>query len=283
MSSSLTTPRWDLFIAYATPDRLHAEALFQAIGPKLKVFLDHKSLKPSDIWDLAIPSAQRGARGTVVLVSESFTNALYARAEAASAIALMRTNPGYKVFAIYLKGTPQIYDMPYGLNLTQAIDLLSSGNWIAVAEQIMTGLNGTNPTQQPDARSAPVSTDADVQIVRSLPRGPMVKLFLVRRSLIQSYAELIPSQESISVINEAVFIRLSADPDATFIQPYHLPVPGIVASIVFWTEAFAEACRHGPRMLAALLLAVKADQFTQSVQEQRTELLQTLKTWGVNQ
>jgi hypothetical protein len=276
----MTTSRWDLFIAYTSSDRHHAEKLSQAIGQKLRVFLDYQSLKPGDDFDLVTPLAQREARGTAVLISESFTGSLYARAEAAAALALMRVNPGYKVLAIYLKGIPPVYDMPYGLNVTQAIDFHHAGDWNLVAEQIVAGLNGLPSSRQSGSHSGPVSVDPNVRLLRSLPRGPMVKPFLVRRSLIQSYAELIPAQESTSIINEAVYTRLSADPDATFVQPYHLPVPGIVAPIIYWTEAFNEACRHGPRMLAALLLAVKDDQFARPVQEQRTELLQKLNSWG---
>jgi TIR domain len=135
----MTTSRWDLFIAYTSPDRQHAERLFQAIGQKLRVFLDYQSLKPGDDFDLVTPLAQREARGTAVLISESFTSSLYARAEAAAALACMRVNPSYKVLAIYLKGIPPVYDMPYGLNVTQAIDFHNAGEKRAIRVRLTLG------------------------------------------------------------------------------------------------------------------------------------------------
>ena len=123
------------------------------------------------------------------------------------------------------------------------------------------------------------SLDAKVAQIRSMPIGPRFQIFLVRPSLIQAYADMAGADDAPVVLSEAVFLQISANPDATYILPSHLPDPRFNAASVYWRVAFSEACLHGPRMVAALLYAMDDSQFTNVVKTERKTLLSTLATW----
>lgn len=123
---------YDIFIAYPSPDGDAATRLYeQLIGsdPEVRVFLDRRSLMLGDAWDVAIPTALRGSRVIVVLVSEHIDKAWYTRTEVAEAIGLARDPArGQRVVPIFLDGRPG-HDsaIPYGLRQLQGLVLPEIG------------------------------------------------------------------------------------------------------------------------------------------------------------
>jgi len=92
--------RWDFFLAHAGSDSGIAESLYGLLSPHCRVFLDSRSLKLGDDWDVALPEAQRRSRITVVrsritvvIISPHTPKAYYQREEVATAIQLARTSP----------------------------------------------------------------------------------------------------------------------------------------------------------------------------------------------
>lgn len=109
------------------------------------------------------------------------------------------------------------------------------------------------------------------------PRGPLVDLHWLPDSLVDTYTSLLGARtDALAVLNEAIRLRLEADADATYIRIGHLPSFDSGA-YAFWQSAFYEACRHGPRMLAALLLAQPDEMFTHEARRDRAKLLERLR------
>jgi hypothetical protein len=77
---------WDLFIAYASPDREHARALHDELQRRGRtVFLDVHGIAPGADWGKEIVRALEAASVVVVLVSASTQRAQYLRDEIARA------------------------------------------------------------------------------------------------------------------------------------------------------------------------------------------------------
>jgi hypothetical protein len=129
---------WDIFIAHARPDKPIAELLFDRLeAGGHRVFLDARSLKPGDFWDLAIPRALKTARMIVVLISHTYEEAHYLRDEVAQAVDVARKNGSPRVVPVYIDGTPpQGVSPPYGLGVLQAIDAKTLGSLDGVAAQL---------------------------------------------------------------------------------------------------------------------------------------------------
>jgi hypothetical protein len=100
--------------------------------------------------------------------------------------------------------------------------------------------------------------------------------------VITTYAQLLRKSDAELVIQQANVFRAEADPETdhpTFINRINLPDPEVVGTLEFWFRAFNEARLNGPRMVAALLLAVPPDQFPATAAHDRESLLQTLERW----
>jgi hypothetical protein len=113
----------------------------------------------------------------------------------------------------------------------------------------------------------------------SIPRGPKVPDHLVTMALIDSYAECYRNRsDAEQILREATQMRLNLDADATYIKSGHVPDFAVGAN-AYWHEVFHEACRHGPRMVGAILLAVAEDAaFSDKARRDRLSLLQMLTT-----
>jgi hypothetical protein len=275
-----SAPTWDVFIAYPNGSWNDAESLFTALQPDLSVFLDKKSLQTGTQYDLAIPEAQRSSRMTVVLVNATYLAAFYARAEAAAAIALSRTAPGaHMVVPIYMNGLPKAHETPYGFQLLQSLDFQKELGWEAIAQKLRGMLNLPANHGQPQAITEQTPADPKVALILRLPIGPRFEMLRVRPNIIDEYARAARGDTAASVVNEAAYLQISANPEATYILPYNLPDPHDVAALTYWRSAFAEACLHGPRMVGALLLALDDNMFPAGVQSERQQLLATLARW----
>jgi TIR domain/Tetratricopeptide repeat len=116
---------WDFFLAHAGGDTDFAEALYEGLASKARVFLDSRVLLPGDDWDRELQQAQQESRVTVVLISAQTDEAYYAREEIAAAIELARHDGDrHRVVPIYLNGgTPR--PIPYGLRLKHGLTVKS--------------------------------------------------------------------------------------------------------------------------------------------------------------
>lgn len=119
-----------------------------------------------------------------------------------------------------------------------------------------------------------------VHPLHQYPRGPMVETYKVPNSIKKAYAATISPFNAQSIVSAANAFRMEADPKdrrATVIRPYDLPPPQGIAPYVYWQYVFTEACLHGPRMLAALLLVVPDEQFPEDTRKARLLLLEEIK------
>jgi len=271
--------KWDFFLAYANPDKAAADELYSLLHPDRQVFLDHFSLSPGVQWDLEIPRAQRASRATVVLVSSRSQAALFQREEISVAIALFRKDASaHRVLPVYLDGSASTLGAGiYGLRLFQGLDVLKEGGLAAVARKLCD--LSTHPSSEVSSETPQPETSPNV--LERFPRGPVVDFFRVSRSLIEAYAMIVRPTDAAMVVGQANALRIEADaddPDVTYIKLFHLPPPETVPPFVYWSDVFSEACRHGPRMLGAVLLSLQDTQFSARAKDDRQKLLQYLKT-----
>jgi hypothetical protein len=273
-------PTWDVFIAYASDSWNDAEFLYGALQPDLSVFLDKKSLQAGMQYDLAIPQAQRSSRMTAVLVNTTYSKAFYARAEAAAAIALSRADPNnHLVVPIYMNGIPKAHETPYGFQLLQSLDFQEGLSWEAIGQELREMLNSPPNHGGLHAVAEQNPVDPKVAQILKLPIGPRFEMLRIRPSILDEYARAARGDAAASVVNEAAYLQISANPEATYILPYHLPDPHDVTALTYWRSTFAEACLHGPRMVGALLQALDDNMFPAAVQNERQQLLTTLARW----
>jgi hypothetical protein len=138
---------YDIFLAHAGSDLPLAEQLYALLAkPDVRVFLDKRSLLPSDSWDLEIQHAQRASRMTVVLVGPEWKKAFFLRSEVQTAISLFRLDAQrHRVLSVFLPGSDP-NNAPYGLNLPQGIQVASEADFTDVAKQILGRLTALGPT-----------------------------------------------------------------------------------------------------------------------------------------
>ncbi len=123
--------KWDIFLAHAAPDREYAETLFArltepCLGSRLlRIFLDSRSLKLGDDWDIELVNAQQNSKVTVVIVSGNTERAYYQREEIAAAIAMAREDHSkHRVVPLLIEDGPRAHEnLPYGLRLKHGISI----------------------------------------------------------------------------------------------------------------------------------------------------------------
>ncbi len=132
--------QYDVFIAYASPDRKVAQNLSSALrAAGHTVFLDSEVLVPGDEWTQKINAAQRQSFLTVILISDRSEAAYFQREEILQAISLARITKEHRVVPVYLsnRGIPD--DVPYGLRQLHGL-VLSKGILLEVAIRIEAAL-----------------------------------------------------------------------------------------------------------------------------------------------
>ena len=131
--------RYDFFIAHASADLRAAEQLFELLAPHATVFLDSRSLRLGDDWDIAIPEAQTAARVSVILASNNSGSAYYAREEVRAAIALSRfDSQRHRVVPVFLdSGAAAQSEQHYGLRLKHGITLRSPSDLANAAARLI--------------------------------------------------------------------------------------------------------------------------------------------------
>lgn len=114
---------WDIFIAHAEVDTEAAEALYEALLPHLRVFVDSRSVRIGESWEFEIPRAMNSAKLTVVMVGpETEMNvargglkarAFLAQIEAARTLCRMR--PGGHLIVPFVLGRDVPEPLPFRL------------------------------------------------------------------------------------------------------------------------------------------------------------------------
>jgi hypothetical protein len=275
---------WDVFCIHASPDKAHARALHDALAQRYRVFLDEVAIALGASWPQDLDAALQGSRVFAVLVSPHLDRAFYAQNEIAAAVALHRRYPDHRrIVPVLLEGKGDVVlAMPYALRSIQGIDVPACGGMAGVAERV-----GQLLQSLPDVGPLPAQVTAESaaaaparHVLHQYPRAPLVPSHKVPSSLKQAYATLVRTREARQVIDDANAFRQEADPgdaSVTLIKQFRLRSPEDNPPLDFWMDAFAEAGKHGPRMLAALVLVVEDGEFPESVKKDRRTLLEYLR------
>jgi len=280
---------WDVFCIHASPDKDFVRRLHDSLTPRYRIFLDEICLAPGDEWRRALDQALHGARVFAVFVSSHLDKAFYANAEIITAVNLHRRYPVQRriVPVLLQRKRDLLTDMPYDLRGIQGIEAAACGGIAGVADKLRTVLDSVpeaGPLRGQNAAEPPTPGAANVDhVLQRYPRTPLVPSHKVPLSIKQAFASLIRVTESRQLVDDANAFRQEADPgDAkvTLIQQYRLRSPENNPPIDFWMDAFTEAGKHGPRMLAALVHVFEDDQFPEPAKKDRKALLEFLQNPG---
>lgn len=139
---------------------------------------------------------------------------------------------------------------------------------------------GPPPPGQPQPPIGGADLDPRVEALRQFPLGPLVPGNLVPLPLKREHGRHFTTMLGAkAAVLEASSIVVQADPGARAIEEGQFPV-GEVTMFDFWFAMFQQACLYGPRMVAALLMAVPHDQFPPEQQTLRARLMQDLARFG---
>jgi hypothetical protein len=183
-------PMWDVFIAYSSSDRAVASRLADALGNRLRVFIDIYCLRPGDDWDIALRAAVEDAAMVVVLVSPSTEQSFFQRDEILRAVERSRKDPPRaRLIPIFIGGTaPTQPSVPYGLRPKQGIVIANEDDLNAAAERII------------ELAVAPILKDADDE---SRQMSPSLRAFFA--GLHQDVQQL--TQDQYRVIQQLRYLR----------------------------------------------------------------------------
>jgi hypothetical protein len=163
--------RWDFFIAYASPDQMAAETLYDLLSSSFQVFLDHRNLLPGDDWSSRMSTAHSLATVTLVLVSSHTDSAYYEREAIARAIELARREGDlHRVVPILLDEKAGTVQLPYGLRLKQAISVPEAGGLAGVADRLKDALQYRMAMPASEIQQRYVSRAVVERAVRLVPR-----------------------------------------------------------------------------------------------------------------
>jgi hypothetical protein len=109
------------------------------------------------------------------------------------------------------------------------------------------------------------------------PPGPLVPARWMPDSVIDAFADLYHSvQESTRLLNRMNNWLLKEDPSATSLREGALPDIRM-GPLDYWFAVFTEARKHGPRMIAALILSVDETLLPEPARKDRNELLRQMR------
>lgn len=243
--------KWDVFIAYTTPDREKAKNIYDLLSDNhIRVFIDSEHL-PAGTFDNQLLEEQCSSKITLALVSENTYQSYYAREEIAIAIQLENKYPGEHILLpLYLGGRP---DDPrkilYGLHLRA---YFGSENLLSEIFNIIK-VNPNGDAANPEKQNIKYKHE-----LHQFPRGPLVEGHLIQISVITSIAKTIKPEEAGEFLSQINRFRLEADNDSRvrIIQQSDLPNINVVGSHSYWSSVIREARLQGPRMLAAVFLTI---------------------------
>ena len=126
--------RWDVFLAYASPDRDRARVLYQVLAAAgLSVCFDEAVLRPGDNWHRMLAEHLRASAVVVVLVSSHTQEAHYENEEVVMAIDQVRRE-GARLAPVLLHDGAQL---PYGTGALHAIEYFDSAATARVTEALV--------------------------------------------------------------------------------------------------------------------------------------------------
>ncbi len=277
-----TCLKWDVFCIHASADKELARQFRRGLNSACHVFLDEEELFPGADWRYELDSALQSCRIFTVFVTQNLATAHYANEEITTALELHRHNPHHRrIVPLVWRRTGDVSrDMPYGLRGIQGIDVAAVGVEGAVkhVRGLLDEIPGTAPKME--RAHAADTVDEPRHVLKTFPRGPFVPPHRVPASITHAFAELIRASEARQLVSTANRFRQEADANdrtVTLIQQFRLREPATNAAIDFWTDVFVEAGRHGPRMLAALLLSLEDQEFPDQARQDRHTLLDYLR------
>jgi hypothetical protein len=132
-----------------------------------------------------------------------------------------------------------------------------------VVQKAVTDLRAALGVPAPAAAPAPPPPSPPPPPLQQFPRGGMVPPDRVPLSFIAVLSQLYPTQDAVfRAVTAANQLRRSADPADPAVRVIDLAdVPAGVGANAVWTNILLQACRQGPRMVAALLLSAPAEAF----------------------
>ncbi len=162
---------WDVFIAYASPNREAANQLFDLLQGACRVFMDKKRLAPGDSWDRELAAAQKGSRITAVLISSATETAHYQLDEIARGLELSRDQQlHHRVVPLYLDDTAA----PYGLGRIERIVVSEQEGLTQAAHAILELIRTLDQEHFKDAgRTDTNSTEPDRHSRVQAPKTPL--------------------------------------------------------------------------------------------------------------
>jgi phage tail sheath protein FI len=187
MNEGSTSQRWDFFLAHAGADTSIAIALYDALSPHARVFLDERTMLPGDPWTSVLPAVLQQSRIIVALVSLHTRTAWYQDSEIRIALDLLRDYPDrYRVIALLLDETAPIRrsDLPYGLEQTVPLSVAKCGGLQQVVQRLLETLRAHADrldSEGADSVSShqPVSlVDSTTAFVGQTERGPTSPILL---------------------------------------------------------------------------------------------------------
>jgi tetratricopeptide (TPR) repeat protein len=124
---------WDVFLAYPSPERARAQALYDALtAADLKVCFDQVVLKLGDDWHDLLPRHLDASSVVVALIPTDISAAHYARSELIRAIDRVRRK-GRRLVPVRL--APEA-ELPYGTEQLHAADMFTDDDVPDVARRI---------------------------------------------------------------------------------------------------------------------------------------------------
>lgn len=266
--------RYDLFIAHTRNGSTAAVQLYNDFRDQMVVFLDSHTQQLGWSWDISIPECLRRSKIIVLLITDDWAESPYFREEVIRAIALERNAPGnHQVLTVVLDNLPTDR-LPYGTGVKQHLFAKDPLYFSRLKNEILQRLKKEFVEVE--------SYQVRQHFLHKYPTGPMVPSLNVPRELVRAYAEAFTVSEFRYIIDEADVLRLEADPgpETTIVKHSELLPAEYSTPFNYWSMAFNTACLHGPRMLAALLMAGPKDEMlSEDVRQKRTRLLSSLETW----
>lgn len=268
----------DFFLIHAGADAALARQLYDLLAVRHRVFLDQTGISPGDQWQVTLDEALKSTRVFVVLVTKQIGHSFYSNAEIATAVALHRRDPERRkiVPVIFGDAADAVERMPYDLRGVQGLFVDAGGDLREVADRLgaLADRLAGAAAPSPEGRPAPAAG----HVLLQFPPAPMIQSSDIPYSLKKAYADRIRVREARQVVDDANAFRREADPGTKFIIDHaKLISPEDQSPISYWIDAFGEAGRQGPRMLAALVLVVPDDLFPADARRDRQRLLTYLR------
>lgn len=262
-----------LFISHNHEDEAAAQALYESLSVRgVDCWLASKAVPLGGPIARAMSLALETASHLVVLWSGSSAESAHVWNEIDAFY--MKCPDGNRLLFYRLDQTPvpTLYAARLHLDATSriAVDSEVIGAW--VTENQLPALGTSMQAVEP--------TTPDAKFLRNFAPGPLVELRYIPRELVQAYATILASSaDSQLALGAALQMREEVEPPGTEGILINLScLPDIAhGPFAFWYAAFAEAFRHGPRMVMALLSVQPDDLFPLPARQARAKLIAHLR------